>query len=141
MQTRTIVISLVVILVANTIRIKLEHSGPSAAQVDAQVAAMRKLLPRKVDEMTTQKSVDVNGKTIRFGYDVSATFQTDPATTAAVEGSLRTAFCSSPDAHKLLDAGYTIENVYDVPTPGGTGQFKLVVKPDGCPGTATSTSS
>ena len=138
MQTRTIVISLVIILVANTIRIKLEHSGPSASQVNDQVAAMRKLLPRKVDEMTTQKSVEVMGKTIRFGYDVSATFQSDPATAAAVEGSLRTAFCASPDAHKLLDAGYTVENVYDVPTPTGPGQFKLVVKPDGCPGTASS---
>jgi hypothetical protein len=131
MQTRTIVISLLVILVCNTIRIKLEHPEPTA-RIDDQVAAMRKLLPRKVDEMTTQKSVEVHGRTLRFGYDVSATFQTDAATTAAVQNGLLKEFCGSADARKLLEAGYTVENVYDVPTPTGPGQFKLVVQPDGC---------
>lgn len=140
MQTRTIVLSLVVILVANTLRIKLQHSDPTA-HIDRQVAEMRKLLPRKVDEMTTQKSVDVQGKTLRFGYDVSATFQTDPATTAAVQSGLLSAFCASADARKLLAAGFTVENVYDVPTPHGPDQIKLAVKPDGCPGMATTTSS
>jgi len=131
MQTRTVVLSLVFILVANTIRIKLEHPDPTA-HMDRQVAAMRTKLPRKVDDWTTQTSIDVAGKTIRFGYSVSATFQTDPATTAAVQTGLLKEFCGSADARQLLQAGYTVENVYDVPTPHGPGQFKLVVKPDGC---------
>lgn len=131
MQTRTIVISLVVIVLANTLRIKLEHSDPTA-NMNAQVAAMRKTLPRKVDEWTTQTRIDVDGKTIRFGYSVSATFQTDPATTAAVQNGLLKEFCGSADALKLLEAGYSVENVYDVPTPHGPDQFKLLVKPDGC---------
>jgi hypothetical protein len=131
MQTRTIVLSLVVILVANTLRIKLEHSDPTA-HMDAQVAVMRAKLPRKVDEWTTQTRADVDGKTIRFGYSVTATFQTDPATTAAVQNGLLKEFCGSADAVTLLQAGYTVENTYDVPTPHGPDQFKLVVKPDGC---------
>jgi hypothetical protein len=131
MQFRNIVLALVFILVANTVRIKLEHADPTA-RIDDQVAAMRKTLPRKVDEWTTQTSIAVTGKTIHFGYSVSATFQTDPATTAAVQGGLLKEFCGSADARQLLDAGFTVENTYDVPTPHGPDQFKLVVKPDGC---------
>ncbi len=126
-----IVIALAVVLAANTVRIKLAHRDPTA-HMDAQVAAMRARLPRKVDDWTTQTRVDVDGKIIRFGYSVSATFQTDPATTAAVQTGLLKEFCASPDAVELLTAGYTVENVYDVPTPHGPDQFKLTVHPDGC---------
>jgi hypothetical protein len=138
MQFRNIALGLVFLVVANAIRIRLEHPDPTAQMAD-QVAAMRKLLPRKVDEMTTQKSVDVNGKTLRFGYDVSATFQTDAATTAAVQSGLLKQFCGSADARKILEAGFTVENVYDVPTPHGPDQIRLVVKPDGCSNAVTVT--
>ena len=131
MQFRHIAITLVVLVLANTVRIKLQNSDPTA-HIDRQVAQMRKALPRRIDDMTTQTSVDVYGKTLRFGYTVSATFQTDAATTAAVQSGLLKIFCASGEARKVLEAGYTVENVYDVPTPHGPDQIKLVVKPDGC---------
>lgn len=108
------------------------HGDPDRALMERSVAAIRAKLPRSVDSMTTQTGVELGDHVLRSTYQVSETFETDPETTAAIRKGILKQACDGADMRKVLGMGYALDNTYNVPTPHGPGQFKVLIKPGDC---------
>ena len=108
------------------------HGDPDRALMERSVTAIAAKLPRRVDDMTTQTGVELGDHVLKSTYQVSETFETDPETTAAIRKGILKQACDGADMRKVLAMGYALDNTYNVPTPHGPGQFKVLIKPGDC---------
>ena len=134
-MNRNAVIAIVLAIASATIATKYANSHAGVRRkIEREVADIKRRLPIKIDETTTQTRAELVGDTLQGTYSLDMTFETDPATTAAMQDGLRKQICTMPESVKVLELNFSIDTTFDVKTPHGPGQFHLLVAPRDCPG-------
>ncbi len=140
-MSRNAVIAIVLAIAAATIATKYANSHAGVRrQIEREVADIKRRLPIRIDGTTTQTRAELVGDTLQGTYALDLTFETDPATTAAIQDGLRKQICTMPESVKVLQLDFSIDTTFDVKTPHGPGQFHLLVTPRDCPGVAVKSS-
>ena len=94
----------------------------------------------QLDVTVMQTRAEMAGDVQQAEYAIDLTFETDPATTAAIQGALRKQICAIPETIKVRELNFSIDTTFDAKTPHGPGQFHLRVNPRDCPGLTVKTS-
>ena len=140
-MNRNTVIAIVVAIAAGTVATKYTHSHAGVRrQLEREVKDIQKRLPIKLDDTVTQTRAEMAGDVLQTEYAIDLTFETDPATTTAIQDALRKQICAVPETIKVLELNFSIDTTFDVKTPHGPGQFHLRVNPRDCPGVTVKTS-
>ena len=140
-MNRNTLIAIVVAIATATVATKYSNSHAGVRrQLQREVADINKRLPIKLDDTVTQTRAELVGDVLQAGYSIDLTFETDPATTAAIQDALRKQICAMPETIKVLELNFSIDTTFDVKTPHGPGQFHLLVAPRDCPNVHVTTS-
>jgi len=131
MESRNIAI-LVGVVVAVTIAGARLRQPSEKVQVERAVAAVNATLPKQIDEITTQTHLAVDDHLITSSYKITQTVDNDAVLVAALRKTVLDQACAKPETKKMLSLGYSLDNVYDVNTPHGPGQMRVLVKPTDC---------
>ena len=102
------------------------------ARVQREIDELNAKLPRSLGTQVTMTRIELQKKTVKSWYRIDATFETDPETTAAIRKLLLRSACAEPKFRDVLTKGYVFDNVVDVNTPHGPGQFDLQIASGDC---------
>jgi len=96
------------------------------------VAELNAQMPKRIDDVTTQTSVELGDKKWINHYSVNATMETDAAAKAKLRDFVTKMACAKEEARALLKRGWAIDNLYEVRTTRGFETIDVLVLPSAC---------
>jgi len=116
----SILLSIIVVLVILVIAAIATSSSSSQSSSTESLAesAVRQLksestYPQKIDDITTLTDVTSSGNSIQYHYQIMGA-DTSNLSNASLYNNVQPSVCSNTDTRKVLDAGITMEYLYEV---------------------------